>query len=189
VPLDDCHAAWSHLQDKAGQWGVDPRRVVVGGQSAGGGLGAALVQQLRDEDDVRPIGQWLWCPMLDDRTAARRELDQPSHWVWDNQRNHFGWRSYLAAEPGAATFPPYAVPARRDDLAGLPPAWIGVGDIDLFHDEDQVYAARLTEAGVPVTFTVVPDAPHGFEVWGSETVISRTHIGTALDWLRATISD
>ena len=125
----DAHAAWTWLRGHAAA-----ERIVVGGQSAGGGLAAALVQRLYDEGE-RPRAQWLFCPMLDDRTAARRGLDDAGHRVWDNRLNRFGWRAYLGTEPGAPGVPPYAVPARRDDVAGLPDTWIGVGDIDLFHDE------------------------------------------------------
>lgn len=187
--LDDCHAGWTWLRQHAAALGVDPSRVAIGGQSAGGGLAAALVQRLQDSDGPQPVAQWLFCPMLDDRTAARRDLDAVRHRVWNNRLNRYGWRSYLAADPGAPTVPRYAVPARRDDLSGLPPTWIGVGDIDLFHDEDHEYARRLRAAGVPTTFHVVPGAPHGFEAWAPDTTITRDHIVTARDWLRRTLTD
>ncbi|MFJ1767763.1 alpha/beta hydrolase [Amycolatopsis sp. NPDC088138] len=176
--LDDCHAAWTWIRGNV----AEPGRVVVGGQSAGGGLAAALVQRLRDEGE-RPLGQWLFCPMLDDRTAARRELDARRHRGWDNRLNRFGWRAYLGVEPGADVVPHYAVPARRENLAGLPPTWIGVGDIDLFHDEDAEYARRLRAAGVDTTVHVVPGAPHGFESWAPGTGFAREYLGTARKWL------
>lgn len=187
--LDDCHAAWTWLQDNAASLGVDPSRVVVGGQSAGGGLAAALVQRLHDAGGAQPVAQWLFCPMLDDRTAARTDLDAVGHRVWNNRLNRFGWRSYLAAAPGAPTTPPYAVPARRDDLGGLPRTWIGVGDIDLFHDEDREYARRLRAAGVDTTFHTVSGAPHGFEAWAADTAIARDYLATALAWLRRAVVD
>jgi acetyl esterase/lipase len=183
TPLDDCHTAWTWLVRNAARLGVDPGRLIVGGQSAGGGLAAALAQRLHDEGGVRPVAQWLYCPMLDDRTAARRELDGIGHRIWNNRSNRYGWGAYLRAEPGGETAPGYAVPARREDLAGLPPAWIGVGDVDLFHDEDQAYADRLRAAGVPVTFHVVPGGPHGFEAWAPNTAISRDFVGTGREWL------
>jgi acetyl esterase/lipase len=176
--LDDCHAAWTRARDHA----ADPGRVVVGGQSAGGGLAAALVQRLADAGE-RPLAQWLFCPMLDDRTAARRDLDRRRHRVWDNRLNRFGWRAYLGTEPGAPIVPPHAVPARREHLAGLPPTWIGVGDIDLFHDEDAEYARRLRAAGVDTTVHVVPGAPHGFEAWAPDTGFARGYLATARAWL------
>jgi acetyl esterase/lipase len=176
--LDDCHAAWTWLREHA----ADPARVVVGGQSAGGGLAAALVQRLRDAGE-RPLAQWLFCPMLDDRTAARRDLDARRHRGWDNRLNRFGWRAYLGREPGADVVPHYAAPARRENLTGLPPAWIGVGDIDLFHEEDAEYARRLRAAGVDTTVHVVPGAPHGFEAWAPDTGFTRVYLATARAWL------
>ncbi|WP_020647050.1 alpha/beta hydrolase [Amycolatopsis balhimycina] len=175
--LDDGHAAWTWLRGHAAA-----ERIVVGGQSAGGGLAAALVQRLHDEGEG-PRAQWLFCPMLDDRTAARRGLDDAGHRVWDNRLNRFGWHAYLGTEPGAAVVPHYAVPARRDDVAGLPETWIGVGDIDLFHDEAAEYARRLRAAGVATTFHVVPGGPHGFEAWAPATEFSRRYLATARAWL------
>jgi acetyl esterase/lipase len=184
APLDDCQAAWDWLQQEADALGVDRARVAVGGESAGGGLAAALAQRLHDAGGVRPVAQLLFCPMLDDRTAARRELDATGHPVWDNRANRFGWRSYLGKEPGLPGLPAHAAPARREDLAGLPPAWIGVGDIELFHDEAVDYAERLVAAGVPVELDVVPGAAHGFETWAPDTALARGHTGRASAWLR-----
>jgi acetyl esterase/lipase len=161
--LDDCLAAWRWLHASATELGVDPARTAVAGESAGGGLAATLAQRLHDLGGVQPAAQVLVCPMLDDRTAARSELDPIKHRVWNNRANRTGWTAYLGQPPGAPTAPEYAVGARRLDLAGLPPAWIGVGDIDLFCDEDRAYAERLGAAGVPCELDVVPMAPHGFE--------------------------
>lgn len=182
--LDDCIAGWRWLQREAHRLGVDPARITVGGQSAGGGLAASLVQRIHDSRGVQPVAQWLFCPMLDDRTAARRELDRVGHFVWNNRQNRFGWRSYLGVEPGSDVVPAYAVPSRQEDVRGLPPAWIGVGDIDLFYDEDHAYAERLREANVEVTFEVVSGAPHGFESWAPDTTITRKYISCAQAWLR-----
>ncbi|MCK9563672.1 MAG: alpha/beta hydrolase [Bacteroidales bacterium] len=162
--IDDCFEAWRWLQGAAGELDIDPARVVVSGQSAGGGLAAALVQRIRDSGGVQPAGQALLSPMLDDRTAARRELDAIDHRVWNNRNNRAGWSFYLGQPAGAPEVPPYAVPARREDLSGLPPTWIGIGDIDLFHDESRRYAERLRAAGVPCEFETVPMAPHAFEM-------------------------
>jgi acetyl esterase/lipase len=126
--------------------------------------------------------------MLDDRTAARRDLDPVEHFVWSNHMNRVGWRAYLGVDPGAEHVPAYAVPARRQDLRGLPPAWIGVGDIDLFCDEDRDYAERLRAAEVAVTLDMVPGAPHGITSWASDTLITREHIRRAHDWLGQTLA-
>lgn len=161
--LDDVHTAWTWLIDNAAQLGVDPEKIVIGGHSAGGGLAAALVQRIHDQGGTQPAGQLLIYPMLDDTTANRSELDTPRHRVWSNANNRFGWTGYLGHAPGEPA-PPYAVPAAREDLAGLPPAWIGVGTADLFLDEDRAYARRLGEAGVEVEYVEVDGGLHGFDI-------------------------
>jgi acetyl esterase/lipase len=183
APLDDCVAAWQWLQDAASARGLDRDRIAIAGQSAGAGLAAALAQRLHDAGGPQPVAQLLYCPMLDDRTAARRELDAIRHFAWTNRDNLVGWSSYLAGPPGAGAAPQYAVPARRTDLAGLPPAWIGVGDIDLFHDEDLAYAAALRAAGVECTVDVVPGAPHGFETIARAAEPSTAFRARAQEWL------
>lgn len=161
---DDVRAAWHWLTAHATSLGLDPGRIVVGGESAGGGLAASLVQRLHDEGGVQPVGQLLVHPMLDDRTAADRSLDRERHPVWSNRSNRTGWSSFLGHEPGRETVPEYAVPARRDDLGGLPPAWIGVGTADLFLHECRSYANRLRAAGTPAELVEVPGGPHGLDV-------------------------
>lgn len=181
--LDDCHAAWIWLQQSAASLGVDQARAAIGGRSAGGGLAASLAQRIYDAGGVQPAAQWLFCPMLDDRTAARRELDAVGHFVWNNRANHVGWSGYLGGLVGAERVPDYAVPARRGDLRGLPAAWIGTGDIELFFNEDRTYAERLTEAGVDCTLDVVAGAPHGFESMASGTPIAQAYLARARAWL------
>ncbi len=155
VPVEDCYAALSWL---AGLPSVDPDRVAIGGASAGGGLAAALALLTRDRGRIPLAAQLLVYPMLDDRTVERTDLDHPGHRLWNQSSNRFGWRAYLGdADRGVA------VPARRTDLAGLPPAWVGVGTLDLFHDEDVAYAQRLRDAGVPCEVMVVEGAFHGFD--------------------------
>ena len=100
--------------------------------------------------------QLLEYPMLDDRTVIRADHDTRNARMWNARNNRFGWSAYLGQEPGSDGVSPYAAPARREDLTGLPPAWIGVGTLDIFHDEDVEYARRLNEAGVPCELVVVP---------------------------------
>jgi acetyl esterase/lipase len=160
VPLHDCHDALVWL---AGRHDVDPERVAIGGASAGGGLAAALALLARDRGEVRPAFQLLSYPMLDDRTALRTDIDERHFRLWNNRANAFGWRSYTGLEPGSPEVGPLAAAARGDDLSGLPPAWIGVGSLDLFLDEDLAYATRLRAAGVPCAVHVVEGAFHGFD--------------------------
>lgn len=159
--LEDCHAALEWLADRDE---VDASRIGIGGASAGGGLAAALALLARERGVVSPAFQSLVFPMLDDRTAARADVDQTGVRVWDDGANRLGWRAYLGAEPGGDGVDPLAAPGRHPDLSGLPPAWLGVGTCDLFHDEDLAYVDRLRSAGVPVERVVVPGAFHGFNV-------------------------
>lgn len=154
VPLEDCYQALKWL---AALPSVDPGRVAIGGASAGGGLAAALALLARDRGEVPLAAQLLVYPMLDDRTVGHG-LDHPGLRLWNQSLNKFGWSAYL----GDAD-PEVAVPARRTDLSGLPPAWMGVGTLDLFHDEDLAYAERLRAAGVPCDVEIVKGAFHGFD--------------------------
>ncbi|GEK23040.1 alpha/beta hydrolase [Cellulomonas xylanilytica] len=184
---DDVRAGWRWFLEHAEEHGVDPRRIAIGGESAGAGLAAALVHRVHDEGGTQPVAQWLFAPMLDDRTAARRELDADAHFVWDNRANREGWSGYLGAEPGLASPPPYAVPARRTDLTGLPPTYLAYGDIELFATEDAAYADALEAAGVPVTADVVPGAPHGFENWAHGTDVAQAVVSRAQSWLASAV--
>ena len=163
APLEDCYSALTWL---AGLPAVDPARVAIGGASAGGGLAAALALLARDRGEVTPALQLLAYPMLDDRSGWG--LDNPNYRLWGPKSNRFGWAAYL----GNAD-PQVAVPARHKDLSGLPPAWIGVGTHDLFHDEDLAYGERLTDAGVPCQIEVVPGAFHGFDLVVPKAAVSQ----------------
>jgi len=183
APLDDVFAVWQWLQAEAGSFGVAPDRIALGGASAGAGLAASLAQRVHDVGGAQPVAQWLFAPMIDDRIAARRELDQVGHRVWDNAANRIGWGAYLGTEPGAEHVPEYAAAARRADLRGLPAMWISVGDIDLFAAEDRDYADRLRTAWVECVFDLVPGAPHGFEAWAAGTPIARELLERSRAWL------
>jgi acetyl esterase/lipase len=172
TPLDDCLAAYELLLREAASLGVDPTRVAIGGASAGGGLAAALVLRAHDRGLPAPVLQLLVYPMIDDRTVLR-DVDDTLHRVWNPTSNRVGWAAYLGRAPGGDDVPDHAAPARRRDLAGLCPAWIGVGTADLFHDEDVTYAERLRAAGVAVTLDVVDGAFHGFDVVARNAPVSR----------------
>lgn len=180
---DDVYAAWTWFVDHLTAWGLDRDRLAIGGQSAGGGLAAGLVQRLHDEG--QPLaGQWLWTPMLDDRTALRSELDAIGHLVWDNRANRYGWGSYLRGVDRQAP-PPYASPGRRDDLTGLPATWIYASDIELFHDEVVDYATRLEAAGVETTLDIVPGVPHAVETTATDTQAAVRILAKGRTWLAA----
>jgi acetyl esterase/lipase len=164
APLDDCHAALSWVVDQAEDLGVDTTRVIIGGQSAGGGLAAALVQRTVDQGPIKPIFQVLVYPMLDAMTVARKDDSGTGDFIWTSDSNRYGWQSYLGRDPTSGNYPPYAVSAARTDLSRLPPAWLGVGTLDLFHAEDLAYARRLKQAGVDCELYEVDGAYHAFNV-------------------------
>ena len=171
--LDDIHAAYRWLLSEAGRLGIDPSRIAVGGDSAGGGLTASLCQRILDAGDRAPVLQILVYPMLDDRTGRCGDESIQGQLVWTPASNRFGWMSYLGGQPTGDALPEHAVPARRRDLTGLPPAWIGVGTLDLFHDEDLEYGRRLKAAGVRCEIIAVEGAFHGFDAMFPNTAITR----------------
>lgn len=183
-PLYDCHDALSWL---AAQPFVDPARLAVGGASAGGGLAAAVALLARERGEVALSLQLLAYPMLDDRTAIRTDIDERRFRLWNNKANRFGWASYTGHAPGSSEISGLAAPARCTDLAGLPPAWIGVGTLDLFYEEDRVYADRLRDAGVDCRLEVVSGAFHGFDSIRPDTAVARQFWAAQVATLRGTL--
>lgn len=175
VPLEDCYSALTWLAQLPG---IDPGRIAIGGASAGGGLAAALAFLARDRAEVKPVLQLLSYPMLDDRTIDPA-LDDKGFRLWNTASNRLGWSSYLGGANRSV-----AVPARREDLTGLPPAWLGVGTLDLFHTEDLIYARRLEAAGVACEVHEVPGAFHGFDKLVPKASISRAYFDSKCASLR-----
>jgi len=164
APIEDCYAGLKWFADNSESLGVDRDRIAVSGASAGGGLAAALALLARDRGEVNIIHQDLIYPMLDDRniTPASHYVQHPK--VWNRQANIAGWTALLGKPIGSDDVSPYASPSRAEDLSGLPPAFIIVGELDLFVDEDIEYAQRLTRAGVPTELHVFPGAFHGSNI-------------------------
>ncbi|MCD9623918.1 alpha/beta hydrolase [Rhabdothermincola salaria] len=187
APLDDCHTALRWVHDHAGTLGIDAARVAVGGGSAGGGLAASLAQRARDDGGPPIAFQLLAYPMIDDRTSLRRDHEGRGQLLWTPESNRFGWASYLGHIPTYASLPPYAAAARTDDLAGLPPTWIGVGALDLFHDEDVDYAERLRAAGVACEVHITPGMYHAAERFKPDASASRRFTQHMTEALRAAV--
>ena len=158
--LDDCMATLEWMRAHADELGIDPDRIAVGGASGGGGLSVAVAQRSRDAG-IPLRAQALLYPMLDDRTALRADHAGRGQFVVTPSANRFAWTAYLGREPHMSDAPEYAAPARRTDLTGLPPAWVGVGELDLYHDEDVAYADQLRACGVPCELVTVPGMYHG----------------------------
>lgn len=123
----------------------------------GGGFAAAVALYARDQPGPKFAFQHLIYPMIDDRTAARKDLHpHVGEFVWTQENNHFGWLSLLGRAPGSADVSPYAAASRAADLSRLPASYISVGGLDLFLEENMAYADRLSRAGVPVEFHMYP---------------------------------
>jgi triacylglycerol lipase len=181
-PLEDCYAGLAWLFENADEFGIDPTRIGVMGESAGGGLAAALTLLARDRGEYRLAFQHLIAPMLDDRTCIAADPHPfAGDYIWTPDSNRFGWRCYLGAEPGSQGVSPYAAPARMADLTGLPPTFVSTGALDLFVDEDMDYARRLTRAGVETELHVYPGAVHGFTT--SNATVARRSIRDSRDAL------
>lgn len=183
--VDDNYAGLLWLYRNAAALGVDPARIALMGESAGGGHAALLAIVARDRGEVPLALQALIYPMLDDRTGSTRTV--PAHIGaigWDPPANRYGWRAFLGAEPGGSDVPAAGVPARIEGLQGLAPAFIAVGGVDLFVSEDIEYARRLTEAGVPAELLVTPGAFHGFDRVAPETRLARRFTASKHEALR-----
>lgn len=160
--LDDCMDTLRWMVKNADELGIDPDRVAVSGTSAGGGLAAAVAQRAFDEG-IPLRAQALVSPMLDDRTALRDDLAGRGELTWSPRSNRWAWTAYLGREPRMSDAPDYAAPGRRADMAGLPAAWIGVGDLEVFYDENVAYAEKLAAAGVPCEIITVAGMYHTAE--------------------------
>jgi acetyl esterase/lipase len=155
--LDDCYAVLRWMADDAGALGIDPARIAVGGQSAGGGLSAALALLARDRGGPAICFQFLGIPELDHRlqtTSMRTFVDTP---LWNRPAAERSWAAYLGGAPATA----YASPAIAEDLTGLPPAYVSTMEFDPLRDEGIAYALRLMEAGVSVELHSFPGTFHG----------------------------
>lgn len=183
--IEDNYSGLLWLYTNAEQIGADPARIALLGESAGGGHSALLAITARDRGEVPVAFQALVYPMLDDRTGSTR---MPPPFIgaigWDAPSNRFGWEAFLGHPPGDEGVPVAGVPARIENLTGLPPAFIGVGGIDLFVSEDIEYAHRLIEAGVPVELIVVPGAFHGFDRIAADTTIAKRFTKAKVNALR-----
>jgi acetyl esterase/lipase len=163
--VDDCYAALAWFASEAERFGVDPARVAIGGASAGGGIAAGTALLARDRGKVALCWQMLVFPMIDDlgATVSGTEIEAPQ--VWNREANRHGWAAYLGERAGGDDVPLYAAPARAtvEQLRGLPPAYLDVGELDPFRDEDLAYAAKLLQAGVPTELHVTPGVFHASE--------------------------
>jgi acetyl esterase/lipase len=173
APVEDCYAGLKWLFAHADEIGVEPTRIAIGGASGGGGLCAGLALLARDRREVKVAFQLLIYPMIDDRNATPASYAITDPRMWNRESNRLGWKAYLGRDGGGADVSPYAAASRATDLTNLPPAYIPVGALDLFVDENIEYAQRLVQAGVPTELHVYPGAFHGFDVFAPSAAVSK----------------
>ncbi len=168
--IEDCYAGLRWTVANADTLGIDVLRLGVMGESAGGGLAAALALMARDRGEYKLAFQHLTYPMIDDRTCLGEQHPFTGEFIWTPHNNRFGWHALLGQEPGSDGVSPYAAAARAEDLRGLPPTYIMTGTLDLFLEEDIEYARRLLRAGVPTELHVYPGGFHAFDVFPGSVV-------------------
>jgi len=170
--LEDCYTALVWMKNHSGDYGIRADQLLIGGDSAGGGLTAALSLYARDKNEVAIAFQMPLYPMLDDRmnTPSATDNDAP---LWNSKSNEIAWRLYLGQLFGKPNIPAYAAPARAETLANLPPACSFVGSLEPFRDETVAYMERLRASGTPVDFKVFEGCFHGFDVACRRTAIAK----------------
>ena len=167
--IDDCYAALLYMKEHAAELGAREDQLMVGGESAGGGLCAAVCIRARDTGKVNVAFQMPLYPMLDDRDT---ETSRDNHGrVWNTWKNHFGWRCYLRSAD-RETLPPYAAPARVEDMAGLPPAYTFVSTGEPFYAETLEYIRRLNDCGIPASVDVYETDMHAFDMMRPKDALS-----------------
>jgi len=177
--LEDCYTALLWLKENGESYGMRSDQLFIGGNSAGGGLTAALSMYARDKEEAALAFQMPLYPMIDDRlTPSSADNNAP---VWNSALNEGAWRLYLGGYYGRDDVPHYAAPARAMNFAGLPPACTFVGSIDPFYDETVTFVNMLKESGTPVHFKTFDGCFHAFEETCLNTNIAKQAVSFLMD--------
>jgi acetyl esterase/lipase len=188
APGDDCEAGLVWLAANAGEVGVDPGRIVLGGTSAGGGLAAATALRIRDSGGPGVIGLMLSCPMLDDRMTTVSSGQFGDDLLWTRSNNEFGWGSLLGDRAGTDDVSPHEAPGRATDLSGLPPTFVDVGSADMFRDEDVAFASGIWAGGGVAELHVWPGGFHGFEQMAPDADLSVAARASRRRWIERIVA-
>ncbi len=161
--VEDCYAALKYMKDHAEELGINSSQIMVGGESAGGGLTAGLCIYARDKGEVNIAFQMPLYPMLDnhDTESSKRNFDP----IWNTYMNHYAWKKYLGKLWNTDKVPPYASPSRLTDCSDLPPAYTFVGDRELFYKETVDYVEKLKESGVDAKVDVYHNWFHAYDAY------------------------
>ena len=172
--LDDCYAALKYMAEHADELGIRKDQVFVGGESAGGGLCAALCMLARDRGEVWIAFQMPLYPMIDDRdTDSSRDNHNK---VWNTRLNHYGWRKYLGDLYGTDDVPPYAAAAHQTDYSNLPPAYTFICTDEPFYCETLTFVKNLRAAGVDAELDIYEGLYHAFDMLQPRLDVSKTAI-------------
>ncbi|MET7645845.1 alpha/beta hydrolase fold domain-containing protein [Streptomyces sp. NPDC005426] len=171
---EDGYTAYRWISDNAADLGLDPTRIGLAGQSGGGGIAAATALLIRDRGAATPLFQLLQYLMLDDRNTTDSSREITDIGIWDRATNLLAWQALLGNRVGTEDVTPYAAAARASNLAGLPPTFIGVGELDVFRDESLEYAARLRACGVDVELHNYPGAYHAFDLFAPQSQLAES---------------
>ncbi len=180
APVEDCYAGLVWMAKNAADLGVDADRLAIYGASAGGGLTIATAMLARDRGGPQVSFMMPIYPMVDDTNETPSSHAITDIGIWDRAGNIEAWNWYLGGKPADQ----YAAPTRAEDLSGLPPAFIDVGTVDLFRDEDISFAQRLMQAGVPVEMHVHPGSYHASETFAADAALSKRTWALRIDALK-----
>lgn len=182
TPVEDCYAGLVWVHQHAREFSIDPARIAVMGESAGGNLAASITLMARDRGLSPPVArQILVYPMLDDRNTAPNQALQDLL-TWSTEANIVAWSAYLGVEFGSDHVSPYAAPARVDSVDGLPPTYLEISNLDIFRDEVLKFASRLARANIEVELHVYPGLPHAYDMFAPVSEAAQRAI---LDRVRA----
>ena len=187
APVEDCYAGLVWTADNGADLGIATDRLVIVGESAGGGLAAGTALLARDRGGPALAGQMLIYPMLDDRNDTLSSAQFDGVGLWDKTSNDTGWTALLGDRRGTDAVSPYAAPARASELSGLPSAFIDVSSTETFRDEAIAYADKLWAAGVQTELHVWPGGFHGFDLIAPQAQISVKARAARTAWLAHTI--
>lgn len=186
-PVEDAYAGLLWTGAHAREIGMDPERLLIAGQSAGGGIAAGVTLLARDRQGPALLGQVLIYPMLDDRDRTVSAAQYEGVGLWDRASNVMGWTALLGERRGTDDVSVYAAPARATDLSGLPPAYIDCGSAEVFRDEDVAYAGALWAAGVQAELHVWPGGFHGFDLTAPHTALAHAMTAARNAWVARTL--
>jgi len=183
--VEDCYAGLKWIEENAASLNINPKKLIISGQSAGGGLAAGVALLARDRKGPALLAQVLICPMLDDRNTSVSSKQFHSEGTWTGESNLLGWSCLLGDKKDISI---YEAPGRATDLSGLPTTSIDVGSAEVFRDEDVAYASLLWKSGVQAELHVWPGAFHGFDMLAPKAVLSQATIKTRTAWVGRVLS-